>query len=315
MRSTPKFMMLALCGLVLSSFLPNAALGATGSFQQTVSVDESISLDVSTGSGSISIISGPPGQVEVKGKIKVNKRSFLGIFKRSSEKMEEMVRAVENDPPVRLIDGKLMVGHIDDKAHEHNLSISYEIVVPADTEVKSHTGSGSQTISNVAGPVEANAGSGKITLTDIGGAVKAHTGSGAIHGNNIAGAFEARAGSGSIRLTQVAPGDVVVRTGSGSSKLHGVVGALQARAGSGRIEVDGRQEGPWSIDTGSGSVRIKLPVDAAFDLDAHTGSGGINIDHPLTVQGKVSRKNLKGTVRGGGEPLTVETGSGGIRIE
>ncbi len=315
MKPTPKFRILALCGLVLSGFLSSAALGATGSFQQTVSVEEGILLDVSTGSGSITISSGQSGRVEVTGHIKVSNRSFLGIFKRSSEKIDEMVRAVESDPPVRLVDGTLMVGHIDDKAYEHDVSISYEIVVPADTEVKSHTGSGAQNISSVAGPVEAGAGSGKITLTDIGGAVKAKTGSGAIRANNIAGAFEARAGSGSIRLTQVAPGDVFVRTGSGSSELHGVVGALRVKAGSGRIEIDGQQEGPWNVDTGSGSVRIKLPVDAAFNLDAQTGSGGITIDHPLTVQGKISKKHIRGDVRGGGDLLTVETGSGGIRIE
>jgi hypothetical protein len=315
MKSTPKFRILALSGLVLSGFLSSAALGATGSFQQTVPVEDGILLDVSTGSGSITISSGQSGQVEVTGHIKVSKRSFLGIFKRSSEKMDEMVRAVESDPPVRLVDGTLLVGHIDDKAYEHNVSISYEIVVPADTEVKSHTGSGAQKISSVAGPVDAGAGSGKITLTDIGGAVKARTGSGAIRGDNIAGAFEARAGSGSIRLTQVAPGDVSVRTGSGSSELSGVVGALKVRAGSGRVEVDGRQEGPWNIDTGSGSVRVKLPADASFHLDAHTGSGGIKIDHPLTVQGKISKKDITGDVRGGGDTLTIETGSGGVRIE
>jgi len=202
-----------------------------------------------------------------------------------------------------------------ERISKHNVSISYEILVPASTEVKSHTGSGSQSITGVAGPVEAGTGSGKVTLTDIGGPVNARSGSGSIRADNIAGAFEARAGSGSIRLTQVAPGDVVVRTGSGSSVLHGVVGALYVRAGSGRIEVDGQQEGPWNIDTGSGSVRIKLPENAAFELDAHTGSGGITVDHPLTIQGKISRKHMRGDVRGGGDLLTIETGSGGIRIE
>jgi hypothetical protein len=306
---------LALCGLLLSGFWSSAALGASGSFQQSISVDEPIFLDVSTGSGSVTISSGNAGRIEVTGNITVHKRSFLGLFRRNSEEMQEMVREFENDPPVQLIDGRLLVGHIKDGAYKHNVSISYEIVVPANTEVKSHTGSGSQSITGVAGPVEAGTGSGKVTLTDIGGAVKARSGSGAIRANNIAGAFEARTGSGSVRLTQVAPGDVVVRTGSGSSELHGVVGALRVKAGSGRIEVDGRQEGPWNIDTGSGSVRIKLPEDAAFELDAHTGSGGITIDHPLTIQGKVSRKHMRGDVRGGGDLLTVETGSGGIRIE
>ena len=107
----------------------------------------------------------------------------------------------------------------------------------------------------------------------------------------------------------------MVTTGSGGSELHGVVGALRVKAGSGRVEVDGQQIGNWNVDTGSGSVRISLPDDAAFELDARTGSGGISIDHPLTVQGKISKKHLRGEVRGGGDQLTIETGSGGINIE
>jgi len=315
MQSTLNFKLLALCGLLLAGSWSGVVMGATGSFQQSVSVDGLIFLDVSTGSGSITISSGAADRIEVTGHITVNKRSFLGLFKRSSKEMEEMVRKIEDNPPVHLADGQLRVGHLDDKEYKHNVSISYEIVVPANTEVKSHTGSGSQKISDVAGPVEAGTGSGKVTLTNIGGAVNARSGSGAIRADEIAGAFEARTGSGSVRLTQVAPGDVVVRTGSGSSVLHGVVGALRVRAGSGRIEIDGQQDGPWNIDTGSGSVRIKLPDDAAFELDAQTGSGGITVDHPLTIQGKISKKHMRGNVRGGGDLLTIETGSGGIRIE
>jgi DUF4097 and DUF4098 domain-containing protein YvlB len=315
MNSRPSIKILAMCGILLSGFWATSAAGATGTFHQTLSVDGPLLLDVSTGSGSIEISSGDSQSVEVTGHIKVGSKSFFGLFGRSHSKQQELVDRLENEPPINLVDGRLKVGHLKDPAFQSNVSISYEIVVPAGTEVVSHTGSGAQTISEVAGPVEAKTGSGKITLTDIGGPVKARTGSGAIQADEIAGAFEAHTGSGSISLTQVAPGDVVVTLGSGSSKLHGVVGALRVKGGSGRIDIDGQQQGDWNIDTGSGSVRIKLPEAAAFELDAHSGSGGITVDHPLTVQGKISKRHMRGEVRGGGDLLTVETGSGGIRIE
>lgn len=315
MNSTPGIRFLALCSILLSSFWATNASGATGSFQQTLSVDGPLVLDVSTGSGSIEITSGNSQRVEVTGHIKVGSGSFLGVFRRNSDEQQEVVEQLENEPPISLVDGRLTVGHLKGSAFERNVSISYEIVVPASTEVISHTGSGSMTISGVAGPVEAKTGSGSIALTDIGDSVTARSGSGTIRASEIAGAFNAHTGSGSVRLTQVAPGDVEVTVGSGKAELHGVVGALRVKAGSGRVEIDGRQEGAWNIDTGSGSVRIKLPEDAAFELDAHTGSGGITVDHPLTIQGKVSKRRMRGDVRGGGDLLVVETGSGGIRIE
>jgi len=312
-NSTSRIRVLALCGVLLCGFWSAAALGASGSFEQSLSVDGPIVLDVSTGSGSIKITASDSGRAEIKGEIKVGGGwLFSG---RSTSERQELVDQLESNPPISLVDGRLEVGHIKDKAYKRNVSISYEIAVPSGTEVISHTGSGSQTITGVAGPVEARTGSGKVTLTDIGGAVNARTGSGSIRANEIAGAFEAHTGSGSVRLTQVAPGDVVVTTGSGSSELHGIVGALRVKAGSGRVQVDGQQIGNWNVDTGSGSVRITLPDDAAFKLDAQTGSGGISIDHPLTVQGKISKKHLRGDVRGGGDQLTIETGSGGIDIE
>jgi len=315
MNSTTSIKLLAICGILLSGFWAATAAGATGSFHQTLAVDGPLLLDVSTGSGSIEISSGSSQSVEVTGHIKVGGKSFFGFSGRSDSERQELVERLENEPPISLVDGRLKVGHLKDPAFKNNVSVSYEIVVPAGTEVISHTGSGAQTISEVAGPVEAKTGSGRITLTDIGGAVKARTGSGAIQADEIAGAFEAHTGSGSVSLTQVAPGDVVVTLGSGSSTLHGVVGALRVNGGSGRIVIDGQQQGDWNIDTGSGSVRIKLPEDAAFKLDAHTGSGGITVDHPLTVQGKISKRHIRGEVRGGGDLLTVETGSGSIRIE
>ena len=313
---TSKFRSFLVYGVLLSVFWATQVQAATtGLFQQTLSIDEAILLYVSTGSGTISIRAGDSGQVKITGHIKVRRGSFLGLFKTSSDDMQAHVESFESEPPVVLVDGRLQVGHVKGRKYGRNISISYEIVVPVDTEVKSHTGSGSQEISGVSGPVEVDTGSGRLTITDVGGAVSASSGSGSIIADGIAGAFEAHSGSGKVRLTQNAPGDVVVTTGSGSSELHGVVGALRVKAGSGRIVVDGQQTGAWSLDTGSGSVRVSLPVDAAFELDAESGSGSINIEHPITVQGKISKRHLRGKVRGGGEMLSIDTGSGAIRIE
>ena len=60
---------------------------------------------------------------------------------------------------------------------------------------------------------------------------------------------------------------------------------------------------------------MRLPSDAAFDLNARTSSGTVSVNHPLTVQGSIGRKSIQGKVRGGGVPVQVETGSGDIDIQ
>ena len=293
-------------GLACADFLAK-----TGSFEESLMLDGDVILDVDTGSGSIDIRAGSGRKASIKGEVRVQRRSFW----RRSVDADDVIRQVEENPPIQLSDGRLRVGHFTDKSLGKLVSISYEIVVPADTEVVADTGSGSITIRDIAASVDADTGSGSITLRNIGGAVRADTGSGSIRADGVAGAFDADTGSGSVYLMQTAPGDVSVSTGSGSSELLGVVGALHADSGSGRIVVEGRQEGRWKLDTGSGSVRIDLPDDAAFDLDAESNSGGITIDHPLTMTGSMSKKHVKGQVRGGGPLLHIDTGSGSIKVE
>ena len=297
--------------VVLLMGCTNAMAGrAKGSFEQSLAVDGPIQLDVRTGSGSITVRNGPADQVEVVGTIVAGK----GLWGRGTEEAEAIVRQIEAEPPVQFSDGRLRVGPIENRAHRNNVSVSYKITVPFETQVKSHTGSGSQDLIGISGPAEASTGSGDLLLTNIGGAVEARTGSGSIHAEGIGGAFKAKTGSGSVRLTQNAPGDVVATSGSGSIVLRGIDGALRADAGSGSIKVEGRQAGRWELDTGSGSIRIHLPEDASFELDAESNSGNIDINHPLTVKGKISDDHLKGQVRGGGPLLNVRSGSGNIRI-
>ncbi len=284
---------------------------ADGSFDKTVSVDGAARLEVRTGSGAVTIRRGAAGEVHVVGRLRVWSRLF-----HSSADTQELVRRFESDPPVEVASGQVRVGYFDDDAFDHDhVSISYEIEVPADAEVMSHTGSGSQEITGVEGSAEAHTGSGSIRLRDLGGRVIARTGSGSIRADGIGGAFDGETGSGSITLAQAGSGDVRASTGSGSLELRGVNGALHAHSGSGRIEVDGRQQGAWDLETGSGSVRIALPADAAFDLDAHTGSGGIHLGRPVTIQGAVDEHRVSGRVGAGGPALRVRTGSGSVTID
>ena len=311
MKAITKLQLLTLSMLLLPGLSGAADSGATDTFEENLTVAEAITLDVKTGSGSIEISSGPGRDVTITGKIKVQRSSFW----RRVSNAEEIIQQVIDNPPIEVSDGLVRVGRFEDRSLGKRVSISYKIVVPADSEVLASTGSGSISVNDIAARVDVDSGSGRLKLANIGGSVEASAGSGSIRAEKVAGGFKASTGSGSIYLSQTAPGDVSVSTGSGSTELTGIAGSLKAKAGSGRITVDGRQEGDWKIDSGSGSIRVRLPDDAAFVLDAESNSGGIAVDHPLMIQGKTSKRHLRGQVRGGGPLLKIDTGSGGIRVE
>jgi hypothetical protein len=296
-----------------------------GMFDRTVAVSGPVTLDIRTGSGSISIHSGPVDSVRVIARIRA--RSLFG------GDHAERIRRIEAAPPIEHAGNAIRIGHVDDDRLFRNITISYDVSVPPDTRGRSHTGSGGQTLENFSGPldvaagsghlvirhigsdVRASTGSGAIQIEDIGGNVVGRTGSGSITAQRVGGAVDVHTGSGRVEVTQTAEADVEVVTGSGSIGVRGARRAVRARAGSGRIDLEGRPGQNWDIESASGSVRIDFADDAAFELNARTASGGITTDHPLTVLESTSRRRLRGTVRGGGAKVDVSTASGSIHIE
>lgn len=279
--------LLLLPGLAMADFF-----NKTGTFESSLTLDEPVVLDVDTGSGSIDVRAGSGDKATIKGVIRVRKGGFWG----KNVDADELLQQVKDSPPIELAGGRLKVGHFSDRSLRKRVSVSYEIVVPANTEVIADTGSGSITIADIEAPVNADTGSGSITLQNITGSVLSDTGSGSITLKSVTGSIKADTGSGSIRAEKIA-------------------GTFHADTGSGSIRIEGRQEGRWDLDTGSGSVTVDLPDDAAFDLNAESNSGGVVIDHPVTMTGDISRKHVKGEVRGGGPLLRIDTGSGRIRVE
>lgn len=282
---------------------------AAGEFDRRIDVDEPVTLEVSTGSGSIDIRRGAPGEVRVHGRISVARG-----FRRSEAEAEELVSRLESEPPIVVDGSRIEIGRIVDDELRRNVSISYDIVVPAETTATSRTGSGNQTLSGLSGAVSATTGSGDIIANAVGGGADLRTGSGSIDASEIDGAFNARTGSGSIRLASSRAGDVDVSSGSGNIELGGFQGALTARTGSGSITAAGTPSGPWSVQTGSGSIDVRIPAGTGFEVDAHTGSGRIQVEQQVTTSGTLERNSLRGRVGSGGPLLKLRTGSGGIRI-
>ena len=71
---------------------------------------------------------------------------------------------------------------------------------------------------------------------------------------------------------------------------------------------------PDLTNAGVGGVNVRVPSEAAFDVDAHTSSGHISSSHSITAQ-TIGRGELRGKVGQGGVRLELRTGSGNIQIE
>jgi len=321
-------MALALASSAAAQWGWDSGVVAEGRFEKSLTVNGAVDLEVKTNWGGIQVRTGDGSTVRVVGIIKARKYS--------KSDAEARIAEIVKNPPITQTGNTIVVGFESrdwDSEERNRIGITFELVVPVSTRLRSSTGSGSMDIAGIAGPLDGSTGSGSITLAKLGGearvstgsgsihldgvkgALRASTGSGSIRGTGIAGAINANTGSGTIELEQVSPGSVETSTGSGGITLTGIKGGLRARTGSGSIRVEGEPAGDWSVRTASGTIRVRVPSTASFDLAASTSSGSITTDHPVTLQGRFGRKEIHGKVRNGGPLLDLNTSSGSIYVE
>ena len=320
------------CTIVTSAavLLPASAHAqrVAGSFERTLTVADRPEIDIESGSGGIGVREGGAGRIEVRGQI----RAADWGFRRGGYSPEERVKRIQANPPVTQSGNIVRIGRIDDDDLRNGVSITYEVIVPAASVLRSKSGSGSQRIEGVNGGVDASSGSGSIVVRRSGGGVKASTGSGgitadaivgeldastgsgSIAGTGIGGAIRAHTSSGGIEVTQTAAGDVDASSSSGSVHVRGVNGGVRASTSSGGLNIEGQMAREWRLSSSSGHVTVDVPGTQGMEVDANSNSGSISVDFPVTVTGTVGKRSLRGSARGGGPLLHVRTSSGGISI-
>jgi DUF4097 and DUF4098 domain-containing protein YvlB len=292
---------------ILASSLASFA-SVIGTFDRSFQVNGPVDMEVLTRSGDVVVHNGSTGTVSIHAKIHSNNSWFGGDHKAE-------VQELQNNPPIRQNGNSIRIDYVN----MTSISVDYEITVPENTAIRSHTGSGDQTVEGLKGNIDLESGSGDLRLARLTGEMRFQTGSGNVRGREIMGPAKVKAGSGDIEIEETGSGDVDIRTGSGNITVSGIDGGFHAEAGSGDIHGKGQPKNMWSVRTGSGNVHLNVPSDAAFDVDISSSSGSVNLGHPVTttIQGRVqeTRKSVVGKVRGGGPTISVHTGSGDVSVD
>src|SRR5260370_22605257 len=235
------FVAIALVVLLAASFA--AASTPQGHFEKTFQVSGAVDLEVQTRSGDIIVRNGRAGSVSIRGKIYVGDHSLFGS--RHTD-----VSDIEQHPPLRQDGNEIRIDYVN----LLDISVDYEITVPEDTAVRTHTGSGDQTIEGTRGNADLQSGSGDMKLSRLTGEVRVQTGSGNVRAREISGSVRGGAGSGDIEIEETGKGDIDLHTGSGNITARSIQGAFRGRARSGGITAEGAQTGAWEMRTGSGDV-------------------------------------------------------------
>lgn len=196
------------------------------------------------------------------------------------------------------------------------LAVGEAIVENVDGDLRIDTHSAPVYASGTRGNLLVDVGSGEVEVRDAEGEVDIDTGSGSVDATGITGSLlHIDTGSGGVTVSGVAVDDLHIDTGSGSITADQVSAPdvlLDTGSGSVDLELTGNAEN-IEIDTGSGGVRLTVPESFGARVEIDTGSGGIELDMPITMR-RWQRDHVQGVIGDGDGRLTIDTGSGSVRI-
>jgi lia operon protein LiaG len=209
------------------------------------------------------------------------------------------------------------------------------VSVPAGRRVALHLGVGKAFVSNVDGVIVVQAASADVSAERTRGTLRIDTGSGNVDVRDASGDVTLESGSGDITATGVHGGRVRLDTGSGNITLTGAEATeLHIDTGSGDVTVSGVKGDDLSfdtgsgnvdvgltatfrsltIDTGSGDVTLRVPSTIGAEVELDTGSGEFDLGG-LTIQvRRLQEDHITGTIGDGKGRLSIETGSGNVRL-
>ena len=283
-------------------------------FEKTVPLSKTGTLYLSNISGQIEVLTWKDAQVKIEA-LKTSKADTLDKAKENAAKVTIEVTneadrvSVETKYPKRI--GGFWGGD------SVNVSVDYKVWVPEQAAVEVKSVSGDVKVAPIGGKAKIDSVSGTVGLRGAAGA-EVKLVSGDLEIENVAGDAFIKAVSGDIDVTRI-KGSIEAEAVSGDIVLKDVSEAqtVDIKTISGNVTYSGELKAGdrYELKTQSGDVRVTIPAGSGFDLEANTFSGDIETDFEITVQGKISPREIRGTVGKGGSTLVLKSFSGNVDLK
>ena len=300
--------------------------------EKAYSVKSGGNLSVLSEFGAIEIQTAEQEKVEVV----VTKEAKSKLVKASQEILEDFELAFEHEGSDVHIRGTFKQGREHWQKQLNRLKIHFLITVPQQYNIDLNTTNGGISVADLTGDVRVRSSGGNLCFRSITGTVWGHTSGGSIEAINVAGDVQVRTSGGSIRFGAIrgfisgrtsggsikavdCNEGVDVRTSGGGIWLGGISKNVTARTSGGSIQavMKTQPQSECSLRTSGGQITLTLIPDVAVDLEAKTSGGRVSTDFAVesTIQGKVPKNRLEGSINGGGPLLKLRTSGGNIHLQ
>ena len=278
-----------------------SALGSGGwpwrsseTVERSVAADGALPVVIDNRAGSINVVAGDPGVVDVKAE----------LFAPSAHILDEMTVTAERE-------GDEIVVRTQWPEQRRGRRARLTVTVPPSTSVQAKTSGGSITVKDTHGTASVSTKGGSITITGTNGDATARTMGGSVRVADHIGSVHAATSGGSLHLGGHLTGTVEATTAGGSIQIDGVDRAMvNASTSGGSIRVRGRLVGHSRIRTAGGSVTVSIPSESQVHVDGKGSSASSDFSSLVIDRGRIS-----GTL-GDGSDGTIEfrTSGGSVTL-
>lgn len=318
--------------------------------ERTYNVETGGNLTIVSEFGAIDVHTAEEDKIEIV----VTKESKFKLLGSAQEMLEDFELAFKHEDADVHIEGVFKRGREHWRKQLNRLKIQFLVTIPKaynvdlDTasgsisvadlngNVRAKTSGGSLRFGNITGTVWGRTSGGSIKLTSSGSPATLKTSGGSIEVGDVAGDIHVQTSGGNLRFGEIqgsvsgktsggsikvgkCSGGVDVHTSGGNITLESVTGSVNAKTSGGSIQAALIEQlhDECSLRTSGGNITVTLIPDIAIDVDATTGGGNVSTDFTVasTIQGKVPKNRLKGSINSGGSLLKLHTSGGNIRLQ
>lgn len=215
-------------------------------------------------------------------------------------------------------EGNRLILHVDTEkksgllSGKDNIILLIKVQGPKILDTSFLTEGGSITLSGLQGSQEIQSKGGSIRAIDCQGKLMAESSGGSIYVNKFQGEIGLNSVGGSVRIEQFS-GVLQANSSGGSMSLVDISGKTLAKADGAAIRanfIEPLEE--ISLSTKGGGIDMVLPKQLGMSINF---SGSNVVSQHLNFEGESKRSLVKGTINGGGIPITASASGGNVKVD
>ncbi|HEY4684609.1 MAG TPA: DUF4097 family beta strand repeat-containing protein [Dehalococcoidia bacterium] len=162
--------------------------------------------------------------------------------------------------------------------------VDYEITAPKDTALSVESRNGRVDVRGVAGAVDIENRNGAVRVAQVAAPLHVQTRNGRVEVTDAGASVDVRTTNGGVSVDRCA-GGVTIEATNAHLNVSEVGGGAKLKTTNGLVHYRGEVGGDLEIETVNGPVRLAVPRDSRFRLDAESRFGPVWSDLPVRQDG------------------------------